>query len=86
MTEELRKSNNNYQATSAGIGLFLGSSLIDKVVDGYIDSENYYFFSLTKINVDGDKRTIGLGILGKVFISDKLKEKSAKIFNQRKFK
>ena len=86
MTEELRKSKNNYQATSAGIGLFLGSSLIDKVVDGYIDSENFYLFSLTIINVDGDNRTIGLGILGKVFISDKLREKTGKIFNQRKAK
>lgn len=86
MTEELRKSKNNYQATNAGIGLFLGSALIDKVVDGYIDSENFYLFSLTKINVDGDNRTIGLGILGKVFISDKLKEKTGKLFNQQKAK
>lgn len=86
MTEELRKSRNNYQATSAGIGLLLGSSLIDKVIDGYIDSENFYLFSLTKINVGGDNKTIGLGVLGKVFISDKLKENTSKLFNQQKTK
>lgn len=86
MAEELRKSKNNYQATSAGIGLLLGSSLIDKVIDGYIDSENFYLFSLTKINVDGDNKTIGLGILGKVFISDKLKENTSKLFNHRRTK
>ncbi|SFA58518.1 hypothetical protein SAMN04488511_11984 [Pedobacter suwonensis] len=30
ITEEIRESKNNYQATSAGIGLLLASSLIDK--------------------------------------------------------
>jgi len=86
MTEELRHSKNNYQATSAGIGLFLGSTLIDKVIDGYIDCENFYLFSLTKINIDGNNKTIGLGILGKVYISDKLKESTSKLFKSRKNK
>lgn len=86
MTDELRKSKNNYQQANAGIGLFLGSTLIEKIVDGYIDCENFYLFSLTKINFDGHNKTIGFGILGKVFISDKLKENTSKLFNQRNTK
>jgi len=82
MTDELQKSKNNYQQVNAGIGLFLGSTLIDKIVDGYIDCENFYLFSLTKINYEGSDRTIGFGILGKVYISDKLKENTSKLFNQ----
>jgi len=48
--------------------------LIDKIVDGYIDCENFYLFALTKINNEGSDRAIGFGILGKVYISDKFKE------------
>ena len=84
MTNELQKSKNDYQRTSAGIGLLFGATLIDKIIYGYIDCENFYLFSLTKVNVEGDSRTIGFGILGKVYISDKLKENTSKLFNQRK--
>ena len=82
MTDELQKSKNNSRQLTAGIGLFLGSTLIDKIVDGYIDCENFYLFSLTKINYEGSDKTIGFGILGKVYISDKLKENTSKLFNQ----
>lgn len=86
MTDELRKSKNNYQRANAGLGLLLGSTLIDKIIDGYIDCENFYLFSLTKINFEGNNRTIGFGILGKVYISDKLRENTSKLFNQGKTK
>lgn len=84
MTDEIRESKNNYQSANAGIGLLLGSTLIDKIIDGYIDSENFYFFSLTKINIDEENRTIGFGILGKVYISEKLKDNAREIFNKKK--
>lgn len=86
MTEELRKSKNVYKRADAGIGLLLGSTLIDKIIDGYIDCENFYLFSLTKIDFEGNTKTIGVGILGKVYISDKLKESTSKLFNQQKTK
>jgi hypothetical protein len=84
MTDEIQTSKNSYQRANAGIGLLLGATLIDKIIDGYIDSENFYLFSLTKLNVEGTNRTIGFGILGKVYVSDKLKENIGKLFKQKK--
>lgn len=53
----------------------LGKSLIDSIMDEglkNISSDNYLFFSVTKFNYTSKSKIIGFGVLGKVFISEKI--------------
>jgi hypothetical protein len=56
------------------LGMMLGSSIIDRLVETTVSCENYLLFSLTTINFEGESKVLGLGILGNVIISDKVDE------------
>lgn len=43
---------------------------LEMMVDRYISSSNYIFFSTTNIMWEGKKGIIGIGIFGKVFVFD----------------
>ncbi len=53
---------------------FLGDAVVENIVDEMVYSDDCAFFSLTKIRYNGEEATVGLGILGNVFISDKFNE------------
>ncbi len=50
---------------------FLGDAVVDNIVDEIVYVDSFGLFSLTTIRFNGEKTTVGVGILGKVFISDK---------------
>ena len=56
------------------IGVLLGSSLAEKLVENSITRDNYILFSLTEISWKGESRNIGYGVFGNVFLSEKVKE------------
>ncbi len=53
---------------------FLGDAVVDNIVDEIVYADDYGFFSLTKIRYNGDDATVGIGVLGKVFISERFNE------------
>lgn len=45
-----------------------------KVMISRISTDNYLFFSITKINYQTSSATLGIGILGRVYTTGKLEE------------
>lgn len=68
----------NEQAIDFGIQLF-GNTLIDQFMRNHVKVENYYLFSLTKIQMGHQKNTIGGGAFGTIWLSPKIDEKAAEI-------
>lgn len=55
-----------------GVGSLVGGVVMGQLADNLITCDNYVIFSLTKIGYAGTTKTIGVGVLGNVFISTKL--------------
>lgn len=73
MSSEISEiQDDTFNTLGDGLGLLLGDTFIDKLTDGIVSRENYLLFSLTKADYKGVKKTIGFGILGNVFLSDKI--------------
>jgi hypothetical protein len=45
-----------------------GNPYIDQLVNTHVGSTSYFFFSTTEVTWDEEKRTIGFGIFGHVFL------------------
>ena len=54
------------------LGLALGSSVVEELVNSLVSTDNYLVFSITKVVLNGKSKIIGFGVFGNVFISDKL--------------
>lgn len=76
----LAESTGKSSSLGNGIGSLLGEVFIEKMVERLVSRENYILFSTTKANYKGQEKIIGFGILGYVFISDKIKD----VFNKDK--
>jgi hypothetical protein len=61
------------------IGNLLGISLINKMIENLVSCDDYLFFSITKITFEEQEKSIGFGVLGHVFISDKVEEAFNKV-------
>lgn len=74
LKEELNKhSSNEWEAAGAALGLSLGMSMIDKVVENMVSVDNYVIFSITNLKFDGESEVVGIGLFGNVFIFGELK-------------
>lgn len=81
MSSEITENQDDgFKTLGNGLGLLLGDTFIDKLTNGIVSRENYLLFSLTNANYKGEDKTIGFGILGNVFLSDKIEN----IFNKEK--
>lgn len=58
----------------SALGSLLGTSLINTLVQNSVSSDNYLFFSVTKVAYEGEENSIGFGVLGNVFLSDRVEE------------
>lgn len=73
MSSEISENQDDaFEALGNGLGLFLGDTFIDKLTDGIVSRENYLLFSLTNASYKNEEKIIGFGILGNVFLSDKI--------------
>lgn len=77
--EEKLKTNDsskNDQWSQAGnaMGNVLAKSMINMIVDNCVSSTNYILFSTTKVTYEGETKTIGIGLLGNIFLSGKIDE------------
>lgn len=75
MSSQLLENNDDsFAMLGSGLGLILGDTFIDNLTDGFISRENYILCSLTKVTYQEQEKIIGFGILGNVFLSDKLEK------------
>lgn len=72
LKSEIGATDNAEKSLGAEIGMLFGSSLIYGIVQDVIHREDYFLFSLTRFEFKGETTIIGLGILGKVYISDEV--------------
>lgn len=72
------KKEMNKEDTGSAIGNALAISMINMMVDNMVSSSNYILFSTTNVTVEGKTRTIGIGLLGNVFLSSKINEELKK--------
>ncbi|PRD53820.1 DUF4359 domain-containing protein [Sphingobacterium gobiense] len=68
----------NEQVVDFGIQLF-GNTLIDQFMQNHVKIENYYLFSITKIQIGRQENTIGGGAFGSIWLSPKIDEKATEI-------
>lgn len=71
MAKEDNSPNNQYSAAKA-MGIMFGRSLINNIIDNVVSSSNYILFSTTEITWEGKTKTVGIGILGHVFLSSEI--------------
>jgi hypothetical protein len=74
ISKSFEKSLSDSGNSSTAFGTILGSSFIGMMVESMVTRENYVIFSLTNANYQGNKKTIGFGVFGLVFISEKVTE------------
>lgn len=66
------KSSSLLGQAGTELGIMYGSSLVDGIIKEVVRRKDYFFFSLTSVEFNGNNQIIGLGILGNVFISDEV--------------
>lgn len=65
---------------------FVGANLLGQYIESNVERANYWFFSLTKIQWDGEKYIVGIGAFGNVFITKKLDKDFIRPFLEEKEK
>ena len=72
--ESAKENDNKWESAGQALGLIFGKPIIDDVVDNLISTDNYVFFSTTKLTWEGNTTIIGIGAFGNVFLTSKLDE------------
>lgn len=80
--KSLNKSELESENAFSALGNLLGTSLINSLVDNAVLRDNYLIFSVTKITYEGKEKSIGYGLFGNVFLSDKIEETFDKNINK----
>ena len=60
--------------TYGAIWATLGASLAEKLIENFIEVDNYILFSIAKVKKSNESKIISYGILGNVFLSPKAKK------------
>lgn len=84
--KEILKKQMDYKHQDAvDFGMMLiGDQVVNEFVNNYTYTENYYIFSLTRINWNSEKIIIGGGAFGQVWISSKIDEKAGMLIDALK--
>ena len=73
---EVAQKEMKAKASDAGglesLGMMLGTTLAEGLINNMVSRDNYLLFSLTKVTFDGESKIIGIGILGNVFLTGKV--------------
>lgn len=79
--KSLKENQLDSENSFAALGSLLGESFISKIVENSVGRDNYLLFSITKVNYKGEEKSIGYGIFGNVFLSEKVEETFNKSLN-----
>jgi|GEM_PF-1026240 len=84
MNENVTESDSKPESTGQALGMRIGKPIIDRIVENIISSDNYVFFSTTKITLDGNPKVIGVGAFGNVFLNSSIDEALNEAFSKNK--
>lgn len=74
LANDVNEADDKWSKASKLFGNLLGKTMINNMVNTMITSNNYILFSTTNATSEGKTKTIGLGIFGNVFLSNKVNE------------
>nr|WP_294932371.1 DUF4359 domain-containing protein [uncultured Flavobacterium sp.] len=74
MNEKNTNQNDEWSKAGNAMGNALAKSMINMMVDNMVSSSDYVLFSTTNVTFEGKTKTIGIGILGNIFLSGKIDE------------
>lgn len=72
--DTLKKENTNIFDIFKDISNSFGKSMVDNTVDNLLQVDNYYLFSFTKVNYQGQTKIIGMGAFNQIFLFVNLKQ------------
>jgi hypothetical protein len=72
------KSTTILGEVGSAIGALFGNTLVEGIVKEVVKKKDYFFFSLTSIEYNGNQKVIGIGILGNVHISEEVEKELKK--------
>ncbi len=70
----LKETQPDSENSFAALGSLIGESIVNTFIENAITRDNYVLFSLTKISYQGEEKSIGFGLFGNVFLSDRVEE------------
>ena len=79
--DSLERTQSPLGKLATEIGATYGTSLINNITAQIIRRQDYYFFSLTKLEFNGSTQTIGIGIFGNVFFFNEVDRKISELSN-----
>jgi hypothetical protein len=74
MKQNQTQIKDDWEEAGQALGIILGGVIIDGLLNNLMSTDNYVLFSTTKITWDGERKIIGIGALGNVFLTRKLDE------------
>ncbi|MEJ1239284.1 hypothetical protein WBG78_14200 [Chryseolinea sp. T2] len=66
-------SQRQNETPASVFGLTLGTVAIKEMVDTFVSVDDYVFLSLTRITHNDQSRVVGVGVFGKVWVSEDLR-------------
>lgn len=79
--KSLKETEPDSEKSFAALGSLIGETLINSFIENAITRDNYVLFSLTTISYRGEEKSIGYGVFGNVFLSDKIEDAFNKNIN-----
>ena len=72
------KTTSTLGEIGTAIGTLFGNSLLEGIAKEVVKKKDYFFFSLTSVEYNGNEKVIGIGILGNVHISEEVEKELKK--------
>lgn len=69
------ENDNKFAALGASLGAAFGGVIVDKFIDENVLVDDYFLFSITNVRWDGEMKTVGVGIFGKVILHPDIDKK-----------
>lgn len=64
------------------LGMGLSTVFVEKLVDNRVSRDNYLLFSLTRVMYKGERRLVGMGVFGNVFLFGEPKLNPGEMFEK----
>ena len=80
------KTTSTVGEIGTAIGTLFGNSVLESIAKEVVKKKDYFFFSLTSVEYNGYNKVIGIGIMGKVHISEEVEKELKKGNYAQKFK
>jgi hypothetical protein len=74
LANDVNETDDKWSKAGKLFGNLFGETMVNNMVNTMITTNNYILFSTTNATFEGKSKTIGLGIFGNVYLSDKVND------------